>query len=738
MSQMYKCLLTVTCALLICACNGSSGSGGSAQEVNTNTPAGAGDTEEIASSGSGDNLGGGDGEGNPGEGGTGDDNNGGSPPKESCQTSSWIAGVTELCNGHLVYRDYVYDDHGAANGFPGTPYAAPSSGASPGYVSAGSARYPAGAENTADIVRLELWREGDELVVEFELNTLYEARQTLAAIAIDSDSDAATGDESLLGLEVDGADRVHVFGEGDPVSNLIRGRVPLPEGDSWRVWAVTAQADGTVMNVAFRGIDERASLGAGGYPPVASLLWDEKQAAALQAGDISAFAATVNVVDLNAGVTRKAHVPPGFYQRVYTSEYTLAPGEGVSLRGVPGRHGATSTPCEQYFNFLGKYQPYAIYIPKQVEPHGLQMRLHGCGAHPVSEVNQGNYQQRFGEDLNMIIASPLGRGASGFYSDISERDVLDVMNDVIETYAIETDRVVVGGTSMGGYGALRMAALYPHRFAAGTNWVGFPGDFFNTPLPDDLQLGPFLGLVNDSLGRPLPLQSAIGTQGNMMDYLGNLRQVPFVHLYAAADELVHVTSSLSLGLRLRETPGLEFDFYEHAPAEHLSFVFFDDWRKEAAFNRDRRLKNPAHIVFRTDAYLDYPEYDIRHDRAYWLSEIVAREKGTFAGEAYSDLNVRSFGCGHARQQFESGADAGFGPVPWARWYSHVSGESPVPAENRLEATFSNVASLQVDVEAACLGSATHYDISSDGPVSIRFSDGRQLDIPAAGQRRGVL
>ena len=36
-------------------------------------------------------------------------------------------------------------------------------------------------------------------------------------------------------------------------------------------------------------------------------------------------------------VTRPAEPVTGFQQRVYTSDYTLPPGEGVSLRGVPGR-----------------------------------------------------------------------------------------------------------------------------------------------------------------------------------------------------------------------------------------------------------------------------------------------------------------------------------------------------------------------------------------------------------------
>ena len=49
---------------------------------------------------------------------------------------------------------------------------------------------------------------------------------------------------------------------------------------------------------------------------------------------------------------------------------------------------------------------------------------------------------------------PLGRGPIGYYSDISERDVLDVMADVEANYAVDHERVFAGGYSMGGYGTL--------------------------------------------------------------------------------------------------------------------------------------------------------------------------------------------------------------------------------------------------------------------------------------------
>lgn len=293
----------------------------------------------------------------------------------SCERSSWVAGSTEYCQGTLIYRDYVYDDFGADAGLiaggpnvlnlttrlgqRGNPVAT-----TPGLLSpsAGDVTYPAGLANTADLVRLSLSVAGNELVADFELNTVFNANDAIAALAIDTDNNADTGGGSWAPLQTGsrGWEVLKTVAVADSVSNHLVLRMPMPGGTVWRVQAAIAQADGKVMNVAFRGIDEQAD--ADGFQkqflPNKGNYWEDKQAAALAAGDISAFGETVNVADLRNGVTRSAAVPVGFHQRVYTSKYAL--GEGVELAGVAGRDGDTSGFCSQSFNFLGKYQPYGI------------------------------------------------------------------------------------------------------------------------------------------------------------------------------------------------------------------------------------------------------------------------------------------------------------------------------------------------------------------------------------------
>lgn len=636
----------------------------------------------------------------------------------ACTAGSWVAGTTEICGGSLIYRDYVYDDHGADTS---PVYHSPIGDLSP---RAGDAAYPAGQENTADLVRLELTPLGNDLVVLAELNTLYTADSTKLAIAIDTDDNPATGggDWPGLGIRSDGWELLQVFAAGDPATNLITGRMPLPDGASWRVQAVVAQADGTVMNVAFRGADEGAA-GLTAAAPTGSTWWEDRQAAALAGGDISAFGERVALQDLRSQKVRRASVGPGLHQRVYTSRYTLAPGEGVSVAGVPGRHGDTGNPCEQYFNFLGKYQPYGVYLPSKPGPHGVQFALHGCAANHASLVNNTGMQQRFGEDLNRIVFVPLARGPQGYYSDISERDVIDAYEDLRAHYPIDDDRVFAGGYSMGGYGTLRFAALYPHWFAGAVNWVGFTGDIFNTPVP----------------GNPVPPNtseggSRNGAEGNIIDFLRNLRHIPTASLYAGEDELVHVTTALAMMQAFADAPDVPYFFYFHPVAEHLTFALLDEWIKESAYSAPwTRVGQPQRITYRTDPALDFPEYELRHDRAYWISAIAGRAPG------YVDVDLASLACRNETPSFETGNDAGTGPGPlaWVGEFRAPAGVTAAATMQRLEGTLANVQSLRVDTAGACLGTGTvGYAITTDGPSEIRLSDGRRLTLPAAGAHEG--
>ena len=104
---------------------------------------------------------------------------------------------------------------------------------------------------------------------------------------------------------------------------------------------------------------------------------------------------------------------------------------------------------------------------------------------------------------------------------------------------------------------------------------------------------------------------------------------------------------------------------------------------------------------------------------------------------FQNVDLHSYGCGKPEPQFTSGQEPGTTPVPWAGTYIRQTGETPVPAENRLEGQLINVSTLTIDAAGACLAAGTHYHIVSDGRTVIRFSDGRALTL-ASGNNDGVI
>jgi predicted esterase len=633
---------------------------------------------------------------------------------------SWVGGSVDLCNGAIVYGDYVDDDYGADTGQRTTSHTADLA------PTAGDQSYPAGDEATADLIRLTLKVEGNQLHVTGLLNALYKPDSTVLAVAIDTDGNKLTGGGKWGALDVSstGWDKIAFFSNGDPSTNTIDGTMPLPPGTHWRVQAATAiKSSGQVMNVAFRGVDEQA--GFRGNDPTstantdAGSWFEDKQAAALGTGDISSFGYDVNVADLTGGVTRLQSVDTGLHERVYTSDFGIGPkNEGRDEAGVPGRGngGGTGVPIgfEQTFQYLGKYQPYGIYLPKKPGPHGMQMVFHGSGSVLSGLINQPGMQQRFGEDLNRVLVVPEARGQNGFGSDISERDLLDVMADVQRTYAIDPDKVFSGGYSQGGYITYRMAELFPDRFAGAVDWVGFTG--------------------NDENGTPATAQGyTAGAVGNVIDFVGNLRRVPTFMLYSGADELVHLNTAVAMDNAFKATDNV-FTFYLHPAAEHLTYAALDDWTKEAADTKGLTLvHDPPRVTYRTATFLDDPALGIVHDHAYWVSQIRQRVN------AYEDVDLTTFACGGSVPVTETGSGSGTDPIPWTSDFRKQTGLKALPKRDALEGTLSNVASLTVDTGPTCLkGKTLTYAITTDGPATITLSDGRTLSFDTPGKHTGTV
>jgi hypothetical protein len=123
----------------------------------------------------------------------------------------------------------------------------------------------------------------------------------------------------------------------------------------------------------------------------------------------------------------------------------------------------------------GSLQPYSLYLPSgysESRRYGLVVALHGASGNDHDTALAFSGCGAGGGPADMLVLAPYARGDSS-YAYAGERDVLDAIRLVMKRYAIDQDRVYLTGSSMGGFGAWRLAKLYPSLFAAVAPFAGW-------------------------------------------------------------------------------------------------------------------------------------------------------------------------------------------------------------------------------------------------------------------------
>jgi poly(3-hydroxybutyrate) depolymerase len=136
----------------------------------------------------------------------------------------------------------------------------------------------------------------------------------------------------------------------------------------------------------------------------------------------------------------------------------------------------------------GEIMPYRVYIPtsyKGDRAYPLILALHGNGLTEDYFFN-GLDTPRVAEERGYIVAAPLGYRVDGGYGrnngsrsaeelpklELSEKDVMHVLDQMKLQYRIDPDRIYVAGHSMGGGGAWFLAPRYPQIWAALASFAG--------------------------------------------------------------------------------------------------------------------------------------------------------------------------------------------------------------------------------------------------------------------------
>jgi len=140
-----------------------------------------------------------------------------------------------------------------------------------------------------------------------------------------------------------------------------------------------------------------------------------------------------------------------------------------------------------------KWINYLMYIPPEYpeseKEYPLILYFHGAGQkgsdpQALTQVSLNNQLENSKkENFPYIVVSPQLPGPEGFewpysmdrgtwYPDSFYPAVMEMVDHIIRSYAVDPSRIYVHGTSMGGTATWKMAMYYPDRFAAAAPCAG--------------------------------------------------------------------------------------------------------------------------------------------------------------------------------------------------------------------------------------------------------------------------
>jgi predicted peptidase len=279
------------------------------------------------------------------------------------------------------------------------------------------------------------------------------------------------------------------------------------------------------------------------------------------------------------------------HRRSSASAFVLAlallsiPLTGWSTARAQGRGAATLSATQQRvqaksytFPETGAELTYQLFVPTNYDaarPTPLVLALHGITVTPASFMRYGNITD-LAEERGYIVVAPLGYTTCGWYgqtppdltnsrfeqicaaqnpppnvSELSEKDVFNVLRMVREEYNIDANRIYLMGHSMGGGGAWYLGTKHPEIWAA------------IAPVAGAIYSGP--------------------------DALASVRGTPVIVIHGDADDLVNVEISRTWVAKMREL-GMKHTYVEVPGGDHMFiqrdgqymrqiFDFFDQVRR---------------------------------------------------------------------------------------------------------------------------------------------------------------
>lgn len=186
-----------------------------------------------------------------------------------------------------------------------------------------------------------------------------------------------------------------------------------------------------------------------------------------------------------------------------SSEALQAMPQTAGAKGMQERH--------YYFEDAGREMAYSLYVPESYDPGTaapLVIALHGYSVNNRYFPSVVPDLAELCEQYGFIFAAPMGYSPSGWYGapmtipgrgpaelnlpppqsgtpdeklrerQLSEQDVMNVLDILEKEYNIDPDRTFLMGHSMGGFGTWHLGGKYIDKWAAIAPMSGINGDTF--------------------------------------------------------------------------------------------------------------------------------------------------------------------------------------------------------------------------------------------------------------------
>jgi len=133
--------------------------------------------------------------------------------------------------------------------------------------------------------------------------------------------------------------------------------------------------------------------------------------------------------------------------------------------------------------FVEDHMDYLLYLPEgywdDEKEWPLILFLHGAGSGENDSVFMLSYglpavlyTQEQPENFEFIVVSPQAFADTPWWVDNQVTIIGLLLDEIIENYRVDEERVYVTGLSMGGYGSWYAAGTFPERFAAMASIAG--------------------------------------------------------------------------------------------------------------------------------------------------------------------------------------------------------------------------------------------------------------------------